>query len=94
MEMIDDNKKDIVELEEESVILRIPKNTVFLKLESTVIDDDGELKRYRINIPLEDIKNARTYFEENVGDEDYDAKWILTEEGRRYLEQLEEMKNK
>lgn len=93
MEMIDDNKKDIVELEEESVILRIPKNTVFLKLEATVVDNDGELRKYRIGMPLEDIKNARTYFEENVGDEDYDAKWILTEEGRRYLEQLEEMKN-
>lgn len=94
MEMIDDNKKDIVELEEESVIIRIPKNTVFLKLEATVVDNEGELKRYRISMPLEDIKNARTYFEEEVGDEDYDAKWILTEEGRRYLEQLEEMKNK
>ena len=93
MEMIDDNKNDIVELEEESVILRIPKNTVFLKIEATVVDNDGELERYRISMPLEDVKNARTYFEENVGDEDYDAKWILTEEGRRYLEQLEEMKN-
>ena len=93
MEMIDDNNKDIVELEEESVILRIPKNTVFLKIEASVVDYEGVLRRYRISMPLEDIKNARTYFEENVGDEDYDAKWILTEEGRRYLEQLEEMKN-
>lgn len=82
-------KKEI-ELEEMNVIFQIPAEAASVTISAVVIKGDKPLK-VRKKLNLKDIHQARQDFLDNVdfGD-DYDGKFVITEEGRRFLEQLKE----
>lgn len=82
-------KKKYVDLDEMNAILRIPKETVSLTLKVQLIGEDGKLMKVERKLTVSDIHAARSAFLENVPDGDeYDAKYVLTDEGRAYLEQV------
>lgn len=82
--------KKTIELEEMNVILRIPAETAAVTVSAAVIDKKGKLQKVKKKLTLKEIHEARAAFLDNVdGGDDYDGKFIITEEGRRYLEEKE-----
>lgn len=83
---------ELVELDEMGIIIRIPKNCKKFKIKATV-DIEGVDTKVTRKFSFEDIMTARQDFLDNVefGD-DFDAKFQVTEEGLRWLE--EQLKNK
>ena len=89
--MIDKTTKpgDEVTLEMMNVILKIPKEAVSLELTVGIIDDDGELRKVFTKMTASEIREIRQDFLDNVeGGDEYDALYVITEEGRRRLEEL------
>ena len=81
-----------IELEDINIILKIPKEAVALEVTASLILD-GELRKVGHNLSVSDIRDARQAFLDNVEDgDDYDARYVLTEEGMAYLEQLKEQR--
>lgn len=81
------SKKEL-ELEEINVILKIPKNTTKLKITTTILHE-GEEQKVKKKLNQEDIIEARRDFLDNVEDGDhYDDLFVITDEGKRYLESL------
>lgn len=82
---------DIVELEDMGVILRIPKEAVWLEMTVKILGGDGNLQKVCAEYGASDIREARQAFLDNVefGD-DYDAVWKLTEKGRRMAEGMKD----
>ena len=79
-----------MELEEMNIFLRIPKDAVALEVTASLLTEDGKLMKVSRKLAVSDIRNQRQDFLDNVEDgDDYDARYVLTEEGREYLEQLE-----
>ena len=79
-----------IEVDEMNVILKIPKNSVRIKLEAVLLPDDGDklITVYK-RLNLEEIRKARQDFLDNVeGGDDYDAVYVLTDKGREYLDGL------
>lgn len=79
-----------IELDLINIILPIPKQTVSMKLTVKVMDGDTIQTVYK-PFTISDIHDMRQNFLDNVefGD-DYDAVYTITEEGKRYLEALNE----
>lgn len=79
-----------IELEEMNIFLRIPKEAVALEVTASLLDPDGKLMKVKTSLSVSDIRDRRQDFLDNVdlGD-DYDARFVLTDEGRAYLEDLE-----
>lgn len=83
----DENK--IVELEEMNIILRIPKSAASVTVNAVLIDENDKTVKVSRRLSAEDIRSARQDFLDNVENgDDYDAHYVLTDEGREYLEQL------
>ena len=81
---------EFIEPEETNVIMKIPKNSAKITIIAWIIDKDGELQKCSKTLMPDDIRAARQDFLDNVeGGDDYDARYVLTEKGREYLEQLE-----
>ena len=78
-----------VELEEVNVILRIPKEAVSVEITAGILDETGRLCKVGKKLSVSEIRDARQAFLDYVdGGDDYDAKFVITEEGRRDLESL------
>lgn len=76
-------------MEDENIILKVPKNTVELIIEATVYKDN-ELQKMSARYDLADVISARKDFLDNVPDGDeYDVRYVLSEEGRAWLESRE-----
>ena len=71
----DSHPGEYVELEEMNVIVKIPKDTVRLTIDCTILQDDSdELRTVQARLSHEDVQAARGAFLENVEDgDDYDA---------------------
>ena len=84
-------KKEIVELEQMGVILRIPKGCKKLTL-TAIIEQDGKEMSVSTTLKKKALKTARKDFLDNVefGD-DYDEVYALTDEGKAYLNSPEGM---
>lgn len=86
-------KKDrkVIEVEEENIILRIPRDAAGIEVTATLIGEDEKVQKISRKLSVSDIREARQAFLDNVefGD-DYDAKFVLTEKGQKYLDGLEE----
>ena len=83
-----EGKKE-VELQEMNIILRIPENTAALEITAKIIGEDGELLKVAKKLSVQDIFKARQDFLDNVEDgDDYDARYVLTDEGKEYLRSL------
>ena len=82
-------KKKNIELEEMNIFLRIPKEAVALEVTASLQDADGKVMKVGTKLSASDIHDRRRDFLDNVeeGDE-YDALYVLTDEGREYLEQI------
>ena len=80
-----------MEVEEINVILRIPREAVSVTIHAVMIDENDRSVKVSRKLSAEDIRTARQDFLDNVeyGD-DYNARYVLTGEGRAYLDSLEE----
>ena len=79
-----------VELEEMNIFLRIPKEAVALEVTASLLDGNGKVQKVKTSLSVSDIRDRRQDFLDNVEDgDDYDARYVLTEEGKAYLESLE-----
>lgn len=82
-------KKKNIELEEMNIFLRIPKEAVALEVTASLLDADGKVMKVGTKLSASDIHDRRRDFLDNVEDGDeYDALYVLTDEGREYLEQI------
>lgn len=79
-----------IQLEEMNVILKIPANAARLEMTVHMFDDEGEAMKVHTCIDASMIRDARQAFLDNVefGD-DYDAKFVLTEKGREWLDAID-----
>lgn len=76
-------------LEEMNVIMRIPENAAAITVEAMVIEEEKAVW-VKKRMGLKDITKARQDFLANVEDgDDYDTKFVITEEGRKWLEEME-----
>ena len=86
---MEENKREEIELDPINIILPIPKETVSMELTVKIMRGDMIQtvgKQYTIG----DIHDMRQEFLDNVAfGDDYDAVYTITEEGKRYLEELE-----
>ena len=82
-------KKKNIEPEEMNIFLRIPKEAVALEVTASLLDADGKVMKVGTKLSASDIHDRRRDFLDNVEDGDeYDALYVLTDEGREYLEQI------
>jgi hypothetical protein len=80
-----------VELQEINIILKIPENAFFLEVKASLMDENGQLMNVMKKLPVQDIFKARQDFLQNVEDGDeYDARYVLTDESMEYLTGLQE----
>lgn len=78
-----------MEVEEMNIILRIPKDAASLTVTAVLIGKDDKAVKVGRRLSADDIRSARHAFLDNVEDgDDYDARYVLTDEGREYLEEL------
>lgn len=73
-----------IESNEIYVMLPVPENTVSLKIEANLINDNNEIIKAVKDISPSEFRQARKDFVENIGD-DWDEEYVLTEEGRKWL---------
>ena len=79
-----------IELEEMNIFLKIPKDAVALEVTASLLVD-GKVQRVSKKLSVSDIRERRQDFLDNVEDgDDYDARYVLTEEGMAYLQELRE----
>ena len=84
------SEKDVVELQEINIFAKIPENAARLTLTVQYFDDDGNPQTAYKVMNAEDIRQARKDFLDYVEDgDDYDALYVVTEEGKRWIEELE-----
>lgn len=81
---------EIVEVDEINIIAKIPKNTARITIIAQYFDEDGDPVKVSRVLEASDIAQSRNDFLEfcEPGD-DYDARYVITEEGRRFLEEME-----
>lgn len=78
-----------IELDQINIILKIPKRAARLDLTVHLFDDEGEPMKVHSAFDAESIRDMRQDFLENVEDGDeYDARYVITDEGRKHLESL------
>ena len=70
-----------IELEEINIILKIPKESVKLQVIAFIPDenDDTKLAKVHANISPSELREMRKNFLDNLLDDDYDARYVLTE---------------
>ena len=85
------DEKKTVEVEEMNIILRIPKSAASITVTAMIIEDNDETMKVSRRLTTEDIRTARQDFLDNVEDgDDYDARFVITDEGMEYLKQLKQ----
>ena len=86
-----DKAEKSIEVEEMNIILLIPKEVASITVNAVIIDADDKTLKVSRRLSVEDIRKARQDFLDNVeGGDDYDAHYVLSDEGMKYLEQLRE----
>ena len=83
-------KNKEVNVDTHPVILWIPKNSIYATMEVTLVDDDGETYKVKTKFNNDALITARKDFNEQVGDDEYYVKYVLTDKG---LDLLEGLKN-
>ena len=79
-----------IELDEINIIAKVPKNAARVTISAIMLtNDDSQMTVHKVLDP-DDIRQARQDFLDYVeGGDDYDARYVITDAGRAYLEQLE-----
>ena len=83
-------KGEEIKVDTHPVILWIPKNSIYAKMEVTIVDDDGKTFKANTKFNNDALVTARKDFNEQVGDDEYYAKYVLTEKGLAMLEGLQD----
>lgn len=83
-------KGEEIKVDQHPVILWIPKNSIYATMEVTLVDDDGKMFKIKKKFNNDALVDARKDFNEQVGDDKYYVKYVLTDKG---LDWLEESKN-
>ena len=83
-------KEKEVKVDQHPVILWIPKNSIYAKMEVSIVDDDGNTFKVSTKFNNDALITARKDFNEQVGDDEYYVKYVLTDKG---LDLLEGLKN-
>lgn len=83
--------EEAIKLDEVYIMFPVPENTVSLTIQANIIDDNNEIQRVSKDISPSEYRQARKDFVENIGD-DWNATYVLTEEGRKWLEELRKNK--
>ena len=78
-------------LAEQNIILKIPKGTCRLDVTAYIpqIKDEKIATAFK-EFNQDEIFEMRRDFLDNLLDDDYDARYALTEEGKKYLDELEQ----
>lgn len=80
-----------VELEEMHIIIKVPKDALKVTVKVQVPGYDGEVMKVKKKLLKTDLDKARKDFLDNVeGGDDYDAKFVITEKGAKFLEEIRE----
>ncbi len=92
--MEETNPNQQIELDEMNVIIRIPTDAATIDLTAHILDEDQKVINVTRHFTVDEVRRARQDFLDNVdGGDDYDARYVLTEEGKRYLEELKAERN-
>ena len=83
-------KEKEVKVDTHPVILWIPKNSVHATMEVTLVDDDGKTFKVKTKFNNDVLVEARKDFNEQVGDDEYYIKYVLTDKGLDMLEGLKD----
>lgn len=83
-------KGEEIKVDTHPVILWIPKNAIHATMKFTLVDDDGETYKVQTKMTNDGLATARREFNEQVGDDEYYVKYVLTDKG---LDLLEGLKN-
>ena len=84
-------KKDKeINVDSHPVILWIPKNAIHATMKFTLVDDDGETYKVQTKFNNDVLVEARKDFNEQVGDDEYYIKYVLTDKGLDMLERLKD----
>lgn len=80
-----------VELEEMNIIIKVPKDALKVTVKVQVPGYDGEVMKVKKKLLKTDLDKARKDFLDNVeGGDDYDAKFVITDKGAKFLEEIHE----
>lgn len=78
-------EEKVLECNQVPVILHIPEGTIRLEMTVTMLDENLEQSKALSVLNLEELIDARIKGEEYEED---NAMWVITEEGRAYLEAI------
>ena len=90
IEQAEEDTKNIIELKEEFVVLSIPSSTVELTINVKIYNDGQIIDAYR-KLSIEEVREAIEEARKNYIPDD--AVYRITEEGKRYLEELKSKEN-
>ena len=87
---IENGIENRIKLDLMNIITKIPKEAVKVMVEATMYHD-GKIEIVHSGMNMAEIAEARRDFLDNVEDgDDYDAIYTITEEGERYLDELQQ----
>ena len=79
------NEPEIIELEQEYAVVDLPKNTVEMTIECTVWQD-GHPLRVKTSFDMDEVRRAFQRAADGYIDED--KTFVITDQGREYLESI------
>ena len=78
-----------IELKEMGIIIRVPEESVSVTVTAHVMSDTGDIIKVQKQLSPSELRQARADFLDEVAlGDDYDAEFVLTDEGLAYAEQL------
>ena len=89
--MSEENKKEVPSSDLYNIIMKVPRETIRLELTAHVYSPEGVVEKYNTTLNMDEIRDARTDFLDNVefGD-DYDAVYMLSEKAQRMFDDLKD----
>ena len=85
------NTEKMIELEQIHIFLQIPKETVRLEVKAQIYDEEKGLINVSQTLSPSRVRELRQAFLDNVdGGDDYDARFVITEEGMGYLAKMKD----
>ena len=91
--MSEETKTTLYEGELINIILKVPKNTAAMTV-SAIVMEGKTTQNMSMDMGVEDIRVARQDFLDNCEEgDDYDAVYVLTDEGRAFLDELDKEKS-
>ena len=82
--------EDIINEDLIHIIIAIPKDTARLIINATMLGEDMNPVTAETEMSVSEIMQARKDFLDYVGDDEYNAKYTLTEKGRELAARLAE----